>query len=299
MASASPSSLIRPEILSGFGNLELLARAVVSGVMIGLHRSPRFGFSQEFAEYRSYNEGDDPRFVDWNVYARTGKTFVKRFLGDTNSQLTVLLDVSGSMGFQSQHISKLTYGKYLAASLAYLASEQHDATGLILFDETVQSYRAPSTRTGTFQGIVAQLENAETGAGTNLHEPFEHLAAHLSRRGMVAVISDFYCDPEKMLESIRPLAMQGQDIMLFHLLDKEEINPSIGDRMTMEDIETGETVPVSDEFLREHYPARIREHIDQLAETSARLRADYLQLNTSDPLDEALRNYLLFRQKRG
>ena len=295
---AAAGGLLKPEILAGFGNLELLARAVVSGFLIGLHRSPRFGFSQEFAEYRAYNEGDDPRFVDWNVYARTGRTYVKRFLGDTNTHLTLLLDVSGSMGFASNDVSKLQYGKFLAASLAWLASHQHDGVGLILFDDGVRYYRPPSTRTGTLQSIIAQLENAGTGGGTNLHQPFEHLAAPLAHRGMVVAISDFYCDPEQMLESIRQLAMQGQDLLLFHLLDPQELNPQSSDRMTMQDLETGETVPVSDEYLREVYPQRIRDHIAALQQNAARLRADYWQIDTSQPLNAALRNYMLFRQRR-
>ncbi len=150
-----PTRLLQPEVLAGLANLELVARAVVEGFLIGLHRSPRFGFSQEFAEYRAYAEGDDPRFIDWNVYARTDRAYIKRFLGETNSHLIILLDASASMGIATQNISKLRYGQFLAASLAYLASKQHDAVGTLIFDDQTRAYRAPSSRAGKFERCSA------------------------------------------------------------------------------------------------------------------------------------------------
>jgi len=290
--------LLRPEVLAGLKNLDLVARSVVEGVMIGLHRSPRFGFSQEFAEYRSYNEGDDPRFIDWNVFARTEKTYIKRFLGDTNSHLMILLDASASMGFGGPPVNKLRYAQFLSASLAFLAARQHDAVGCIVFDEEVRDYRAPSTRSGKLQGVLHCIDSATASTGTRFDKPFDKFREQTTRRGLVAVISDFYCDIEDLLAGVRPLAWNGQDVVLFQVLDKQELDPDFKSNVLLEDIETGEAVEVAPQFMRDAYPQRIRSHIDQLRKAAAGIGADHVLVNTSDSLDQALRNYLLFRERR-
>jgi len=163
---ASAQELLQPAVLASLKNLDLVARSVVEGFLIGLHRSPTFGFSQEFAEYRQYAEGDDPRFIDWNVFARTDKTYIKRFLGDTNSNLMILLDASASMGFGGPPVSKLRYSQFLAASLSFLAARQHDAVGCMIFDEEVRDYRPPSTRAGKLQGVLHCIDAATPAVGT-------------------------------------------------------------------------------------------------------------------------------------
>ena len=290
--------LLRPEVLASLKNLDLVARSVVEGVLIGLHRSPMFGFSQEFAEYRAYSEGDDPRFIDWNVYARTERTYIKRFLGDTNSHLMILLDASASMGFGGPPVSKLRYAQFLAASLAFLAARQHDAVGCMVFDEEVRDYREPSTRSGKLQGVLHCLDSARAATGTRFEKPFDKFRETMVRRGLVAVISDFYCDIDDLLAGVRPLAWHGQDVVLFQVLDKEELAPSFQSNVLLEDLETGEAVEVEPEYMRERYPERIREHIDRLAKAAAGIGADHVLVDTSDSLDGALRNYLLFRQRR-
>lgn len=290
--------LLQPAVLAGLKNLDLVARSVVEGTLIGLHRSPTFGFSQEFAEYRAYNEGDDPRFIDWNVYARTGRTYIKRFLGETNSHLMILLDASASMGFGGPPVSKLRYGQFLAASLAFLAARQHDAVGCMVFDETIRDFRPPSSRAGKLQGVMHSIDDATPGAGTSFNRPFEKFREQMSRRGLVAVISDFYCDAEKLLEGVRPLAWQGQDVVLFQILDTEELAPSFRENVLLEDVETGEAVEVAPSFMAEEYPRRIREHVKTIATAASGTGADHVLLNTGDSLDRALRNYLLFRQRR-
>lgn len=290
--------LLQPEVLAGLRNLDLVARSVVEGFMIGLHRSPRFGFSQEFAEYRSYAEGDDPRFIDWNVFARTEKMVVKRFLGETNSHLMLLLDASASMGFGGPPVTKLRYAQFLAASLAYLASRQHDAVGVMVFDERVRDYRAPSSNSGKLQSVLHCIDSAEARTGTKFDRPFDKFREQGLRRGLVAVISDFYCDIDSLLEGVRPLAWQGQDVVLFQVLDEQELDPEFRSNVLLEDVETGEAVEVAPQFMREVYPQRIREHIDALSSAAAGIGADHVLLKTSDSLDAALRNYLLFRQRR-
>lgn len=290
--------LLRPEVLASLKTLDLVARSVVEGLMIGLHRSPTFGFSQEFAEYRAYAEGDDPRFIDWNVYARTDRTYIKRFLGDTNSHLMILLDASASMGFGGPPVNKLRYAQFLGASLAFLASRQHDAVGCMVFDEEVRDYRAPSSRSGKLQGVLHCLDAATATTGTRFDKPFDKFREQITRRGLVAVISDFYCDTESMLAGVRPLAWHGQDVVLFHILDKQELNPDFKSNVLLEDIETGEAIEVEPQFMRELYPQRVQAHIDLMRKAAAGIGADHVLVDTRDSLDKALRNYLLFRQRR-
>ncbi len=298
-SAATERDLLNPEVLASLSNLELVARAAVNGFLNGLHRSPFFGFSQEFAEYRAYNEGDDPRFVDWNVYARTERTYIKRFRGETNTHLAVLLDASASMGYGSGAITKLQYGKFLAATLAYLASRQHDAIGLVVFDEEVREHRPPASRPGQLNAILHAIDRAEPGRRTDLGVPFERFRQYQSGRGLVAVISDFYCDPELMIKSVQPLAYQGQDVILFQLMDPQELQPEFKESALLEDMETGESMEVSPIFMRSGYRERIQDHIGALSEAAAASAADHVLVNIADPLDAALRNYLLFRQRRG
>ena len=297
-SQSTARELLRPEVLASLKNLDLVARSVVEGVLIGLHRSPMFGFSQEFAEYRMYNEGDDPRFIDWNVFARTERTYIKRFLGDTNSHLMILLDASASMGFGGPPVSKLRYAQFLAASLAYLAARQHDAVGCMVFDEEVRDYRDPSTRSGKLQGVLHCLDSATASTGTKFDKPFDKFRETMTRRGLVAVISDFYCDIDDLLAGVRPLAWHGQDVVLFQVLDRQELDPEFQSNVLLEDLETGEAVEVAPQFMRDDYPQRIRSHVDALKKAAAGIGADHVLVQTDDSLDEALRNYLLFRQRR-
>lgn len=292
------SELLRPEVLSALANLELIARAAVEGFLTGLHRSPLFGFSQEFAEYRPYTEGDDPRFIDWNVYARTDRTYIKRFLGETNSHLMLLLDASASMGYGGPRLTKFRYAQILAASLAYLAARQHDAAGLIVFDEAVREFRPPSVRSGQLQSLLHAIDGAQPARRTDYARPFEHFRAQLSRRGMVAVLSDFYCDPDAIIASARPLAFQGQDIVLFQLLNPHELVPPLRTATVLEDMETGEAIEVSPDFARREYPERVRAHIARLRDAARAIRADHVLLDTSMGLEVPLRGYLHFRERR-
>jgi len=289
--------LLDPSVLSSLSNLELVAKAVVEGFVMGLHRSPKYGFSQEFVEYRPYAEGDDPRHIDWNVYSRTDKTFIKLFKGETNSHLMLLLDTSASMGFGARY-SKLQYGKYLAASLAYLASRQHDAIGAMIFNDEVVQYRPPTSKSGTLHGVIHTLDKAEAVEGTAMHKPFTRFREHVKKRGLVAVISDFYCDPEALMENVRPLALHGQDVIMFHLLDPDELNPNIKESTLYEDMESGEAIEVDPIFMKQDYPQRIKAHIAAIEKTAKGMNADHVLLDTSEPLDRALHAYLTFREKR-
>ena len=286
-----------PEVLAGISSLDLLAKTVVDGFVAGLHRSPDFGFSQEFAEYRAYTPGDDLRHVDWNLFARTERCYLKRYRGETNSQLTVLLDASNSMQYTSGPPLKLDYARFIAAALFYLAiRNQRDAAGLIVFDDEVREYVRPSTRPGQLARLFAGLEQASPRARTDFAKPFTHFQRSLRRRGIAIVISDFYEDPESIVRNIAPLRFHGNEVILFHILDPQEIRPVMAGPAIFVDLETEQKLEVIPEYTKTSYRAKIDTHIEQLRSRSRAAGMDYQLLVTSQPLDLALREYLALRQ---
>jgi len=296
-------NLLRPDVLARLSSLELVAKSVVEGYFTGMHRSPFFGFSQEFSEYRAYNDGDDPRFVDWNVYARTDRTYIKRFIGETNTTINLVLDVSGSMDYATHDISKILYGKFICSSLAYLARKQHDALGLTLFDESIRDMIPPSSHPDTLFRSLALLEKTQANRATEFKSQLQQLAATFRKRGIVIMVSDFYCDPKELSSQLQPLVQHGHEVALFHLLDPSERNPAVHVKAlrsasSLRDVETGDEVSVSAEFLQNEYPQRIRAHIEALQSESLRHGIHYTSCETSEPLTEILHKYLMLRQQR-
>jgi uncharacterized protein (DUF58 family) len=286
-----------PNVLAGISSLDLLAKTVVDSFVAGLHRSPDSGFSQEFTEYRAYTPGDDLRHVDWNLFARTERCYLKRYRGETNTQLTVLLDASNSMQYTSGPPKKMDYACYLAASLFYLAiRNQRDAAGLIVFDDEVRDYIRPSTRPGQLSRLFAGLERAEPRARTDFAKPLTHFQNVLRRRGMVIMISDFYEDPETVVRTIAPLRFRGNEVVLFHVLDPQEIRPVLNGSAILVDIETDQKIEVIPEYTKTTYRTKIDAHIEQLRSRARGVGMDYQLLVTSQPLDMALREYLSLRQ---
>ena len=288
-----------PDTLASISGLDLVAKTVVDGFVAGLHRSPDFGFSQEFAEYRAYTPGDDLRHVDWNVFARTDRCYLKRYRGETNSQLLVLLDTSASMAYGSQAVHKLDFARFVAASLCYLANVQRDAAGLIVFDEDISNYVAPSTRQGQLFRLLHAIEKAEPGTRTDFVKPFFHFQNYLHRRGIVAVLSDFYEKPEIIVATVEPLRQHGNDVVLFHVLDPQEISPKFRDPVLLVDMENAaSSMEVSPEYARHVYHGKIASHIEALRDQTKAAGMDYFLMDTSRPLDEGLREYLSIRQGR-
>ncbi len=287
-----------PAVLASLSSLDLVAKTVVDGFVAGLHRSPKFGFSQEFAEYQQYVEGDDLRHIDWNVYARTERLYLKRFKGETNMQLLILLDASASMTYGSGRITKIDYARFIAASLAYLSSQQRDATGLIVFDQDVSNYIPPSTRQGQLMRILHAIEKAEGGSRTDFSKPFFHFQQFLKRRGTVVVLSDFYEQPEQIVRVVEPLRYRGNEVILFHILDQNEIAPKFRDPVLLQDVEDNSAMEVSPDYARHEYKVKIDQHIKTLSDKAAAAGLEYVFMNTSKPLDEGLRNYLTLRQRR-
>ncbi len=288
-----------PSVLAGISGLDLVAKTVVDGFVAGLHRSPDFGFSQEFAEYRAYSPGDDLRHVDWNVFARTERAYLKRYRGETNSILTVLLDASNSMKFTSHSVTKMDYARFTAASLFYLAiHSQRDAAGLIVFDDEVRSYIRPSTRQGQLHRLLAALEQAEPRARTDFAKPLDHFQQFLRRRGMVIFISDFYDSPEHIVRTIEPLRFHGNEVVLFHVLDPKEIRPEFREPTTLVDLETQDRIEITPEYVRDDYQKKFDAHVEALRDKTRGAGMDYHLLTTDRPLDDALREYLSIRQGR-
>jgi uncharacterized protein (DUF58 family) len=287
-----------PSVLANISGLDLVAKTVVDGFISGLHRSPDFGFSQEFAEYRAYSQGDDLRHVDWNVFARTERCYLKRYQGETNSQLLILLDTSASMGYGSQPVTKLDYARYLTASLCYLATQQRDAAGLIVFDEDVKNYIAPSTRQGQLFRLLHAVEACQVGTRTDFAKPFVHFLNFLHRRGLVVVISDYYEDPETIIKTVEPLRYRGNEVILFHILDPQEIAPKFREPVLLQDMENNISLEVSPEYARTDYRHKIDAHIQALRDKAKGAGLDYFLMDTARPLDEGLREYLSIRQGR-
>lgn len=268
---------------------------------MGLHRTPKFGFSQEFAEYRAYEPGDDLRHIDWNVYARSDRTYIKRFSGDTNNHVMVLVDQSSSMAANAgneKYLSKCDYARYAAASFVYLAARQHDAIGLLLFNDSIGAYRAPSTRHTHVRMLYHLLDDMPCAGGSDWHLPLEHVQSRLHRRSLLVVISDFYTQPTELRDVLKSLAARGHDLLLVHVLDPTERQADLFDAVTLEDSETGTVMEVSPDEVATGYAQRLRTHVDGLRQAVIEAGGHYLGVTTDQPLDRTLADYLRFRARR-
>jgi len=286
---------VDPKVLARIKDLDFLAKSVVDGFINGLHRAPYFGASVDFAEHRGYVAGDDIRRVDWRVYARTDRYYIKQYEADTNANLSVLLDVSKSMGFSSQGVSKLEYGKFLAACLAYLSHRQRDRVGIITFDSEIVTHVPPSAK--HFNVLLHTLERAEAQRAGRLLDNLNLLAEHFKRRSVIALISDLYESPEALLDALKPYSARGNDLVVFHVLDPAEIEFPYKEPSRFVDLESGVEVPVVPEGFADQYRKLMQEHIDALRSKCTDVRVDYVLLNTSKPLDEALFHYLGNRER--
>ena len=293
--SLAGARFVDPKVLARIGNLELLANTVVNGYINGLHRSPYFGASVDFAEHRGYMPGDDIRRVDWKLYARTDRYYLKEYEADTNANFSVILDISRSMNFQSRGISKFEYGKYLCACLAYFAQKQRDRIGCITFDSDIVSHIPPSAK--HLDRVLHTLDRATADRPGILQVPMQKMAEHFGRKGIIVIVSDLYESPEAVIEAIKPLKYRGNDIVVFHVLDQAEIDFNFDEASSFQDLETGEQIPVVPSALAEQYRALVQEHIAALSSRFSQNRVDYTLINTSTPLDYALFKYLSARQR--
>lgn len=288
-----------PAVIARLGTMELKARTVVEGFLSGLHRSPFKGFSVEFAEYRQYLPGDDLSTLDWKVYARSDRHYIKKFEEETNLECHVLLDVSASMGYRgAAPMSKLEYGSVLAASLSFLMNRQRDATGLIAFDDRVQFRLPASARRGHLHALLLALEKMQPGSRSDVARPLHQLAEALLKRSLVVLISDLLDDPEPAIKGLRHLKFRGTDVIVFQLLDPHELTFPFRGASRFHDLESDEEVVAEPSSIRKAY---LRELAGLTLRLDRDLRGagiDYVQLDTSQPLDFALLAYLATRARR-
>ena len=294
-AAVPGARFVDPKVLARVGNLELVSRSVVDGFINGLHRSPFYGASVDFAEHRGYVPGDDIRRVDWRLFARTDRFYIKEYEADSNANFAVLLDVSKSMGFGSEGMTKLDYGRMLAGCLTYLVHRQRDRVGLVAFDSDIVEFVPPSAKhMDVTLHVLDRLNPREPGS---LRVPMSKVAEHFGRRGVLVLISDLYEEPDAVMEAIGPLRFRGHDIIVFHLLDRAELEFEYADPSAFEDLESGEQIPVVPEALASQYRELVQAHIGALTERFAANRIDYSLVSTSSPLDHALFSYLSTRER--
>lgn len=294
--------LADPRELAHIGNLELIARGVVEGFLIGLHRSPFRGFSVEFAENRPYNPGDDPRYIDWKMLARSDRVYVKQYEEETNLRANLLVDVSGSMGWCSdpdRYPTKLAYARMLAATVSLLLLRQGDAAGLLTFDERIRAQVEPRSFRRQWRRILTELAAAESGTTTEAGAAIRDLAGRLRRRGLVILISDLLVDPEGTREALKFLRHSGHEVLVFHILDPGERElPPAGEAIFF-DPETGEELGTNSAALRRQYREAVTRAIHDWHRDMLGMGADYTMVTTATPVGMALRQYLTKRVRVG
>ncbi len=297
VARTAPSRLLDPAVIARLGSMELKARTIVEGLLLGLHRSPFRGFSAEFAEYRHYLAGDDPQWIDWKVYSKTDKYYVKKFEAETNLDCNILVDVSASMGFGAP-LTKLEYGACLAAATAWLVNRQRDAVGLTTFDEKIVSRLPPRARSSQLHTVLVALERLQPGARSDVAKPLRQLADTLQKRGLVVLISDLLDEPTAVVTGLRYLRARGMEVVVFHVLDQAELTFPFQHTATFRDLESEEEVLAVPHAVRAHYLEQINGLTQQYQKELRAAGVDYQLIPTSMPLDAALLRYLHARGRR-
>jgi uncharacterized protein (DUF58 family) len=284
-----------PATLARIDNLELLARNVVEGFLNGLHHSPYLGLSVDFAEHRAYMPGDDIRRIDWRLWARTDRFYVKEFEADTNANFSVILDISRSMDFKSGGITKLDYAKYLAACLAWFARKQRDRVGLVTFDSDIVDRVPPSAR--NLNVVLHTLDRLVPGKKGSLRPPLLKITETFQRRSILALISDFYEEPRAALDAVNLLRAKGNDLIVFQVLDPAELDFPFPAPANFQDLESGERIPVVPDNFRTRYRELMSAHVAELEKLFGENRIDYALFNTTMPLDYALFHFLSRRER--
>ena len=309
MATLAQSKYFDPRLFGRIGNLQLLARALVEGTISGKHQSPYKGFSSEFSEYRKYTPGDDPKYIDWKVLAKSDRIYIKNYQAETNLKAYILLDTSASMGYASAAatkpsgatagLTKLEYACHCAAALSYLMIRQADAAGLFAFDATVRHALPPRNSPRQVQDILAVLDGLQPAGQSDLGQTFHTLAEQFSRRGLVVVFSDFLGEPEQVVRGLAHFRHKRHEVLVFHLIDPDEEDFPFDDFVDFEDLETGRKLPVHARLIAAEYRKRYQGFLQELRRRCAENRVEYVPLRTSRPVELALLQYLAKRMKVG
>jgi uncharacterized protein (DUF58 family) len=295
--SYPPASYIDPHALMQIRSLELRAKAVVEGFFAGMHRSPYHGFSVEFTEYRQYVPGDDPRYLDWRLYARSDRYFVKRFEDETNLRCHLLLDTSRSMSFGRLPYTKADYAKTLAATLGYFLNTQRDAVGLVRFDEEIEEFIPARYRVGHLRRIMHALERPAEGKSTSLVVPLDQIAERVRKRGILVLISDLLAPLGEMETKLGYFRARGHEVVVFQTLDPSELTLDFDEPALFHDVESGREMYVDPRHAREQYVARLNRHLAAIDATCAKLGIDAWRVTTDTPLEVALGDFLRSRQR--
>jgi uncharacterized protein (DUF58 family) len=296
VTSVAPATFLDPALLARISDLALLARTVVDGFMHGMHRSPRKGFSIDFAQHRQYQAGDDLRRIDWKAFARTDRFYIKEYEADTNAGVVFALDASGSMDFGSGAVTKFDYGRFLIASLAWLSQHQGDRVGLITFKDGLADVIPPSTR--HLQLMLHTLARADVGGSGQLRTSLDRIAHIVTRAGIIVLVTDCYDDPEVIARGVATLRARRHDVIVFHLLDPAERDLPGNIAATYEDLESGARIPLKPDELRPRYQALVKAHRAELRERLTGAGVDYVPVDIDQPLDAALYAYLDARLAR-
>lgn len=293
------SRFIDPSTLMRIKNLQVRAKVVVQGFVTGLHRSPYHGFSVEFSEYREYSPGDDPRYLDWRLFARTDRYYIKRFEDETNVRCYLVVDNSRSMGYSSIGYSKAEYARTSAATLAYFLLSQRDAVGLLTFADKVDRYVPCRSRPGHLARVLHALEQDPVGNDTSLTAPLEQIAATVNKRGLIVLISDLLAPADGLAARLSFLRSRGHEVVVFRVLDPAELNFDFGESAMFHDVETGRELYVDPIEAKRQYLQRFQEHADQVSEACASMGIDHHIVSTDRPLELTLYDYLSDRLRRG
>jgi uncharacterized protein (DUF58 family) len=293
------ASFIHPAALMRIKNLQLRAKVIVEGFLSGMHKSPIHGFSVEFTEYRQYTPGDDLRYLDWKLFARSDRYCLKRFEDETNLRCYLLVDLSRSMGFTSLEYTKAEYAKTAAATIAYFLSRQRDAVGLITFDQAIKDYLPARFRPGQLHRLMLCLERAPAGSATDLASPLEQIARTARKRGLVVLLSDMLAPVEAVQTRLGYLRSQGHDVLVLRILDPAERSFEFREEALFFDLETGRQLYIDPRAARQRYQQRFGEHAQTLKTACGRLGIDLYELSTDQPLDLALFDLLNARRRRG
>ena len=297
---ASSEKYFDPKVLARIGRLELRARAVVEGVISGLHKSPYNGNSVEFADHREYVQGDDPRHIDWKVLGRADRIVIKRFEEDTNLRGHILLDASSSMRFgYGDNLSKYDYGGTLAASIAYLLRKQHDAVGVTLFDSKVRKKIPASTHPGVLYQVAEAMEETQPDNKTDMGNLLIQMAEEISRRGMVVLISDLFAPLDKLEEGLKQLVVRRQEVILFHVLDETELTFPFEGNTLFKGLEEYQELLAEPRTLRQAYLEAMHGFLEKVQEICSRLGVDYRLTHTGDPMDAAIISVAAARARLG
>ena len=296
-ARAAELRYLDPAVIARLGTMELRAKSIVEGFLTGLHRSPFKGFSVEFAEYRQYLPGDDLSTIDWKVYARSDRYYVKKYEEDTNLDCHLLLDVSASMWYASGEVSKVAYGSYLAAALAYLMKRQRDAVGLVAFDDRIVDRLPASTRPGHLKALLLALSRLQPGSKSDVSKPLHLLAEALARRSMCVLISDLLDDPAAVIKGLKHLRFRGTDVIVFNVFDPAELTFPFEQPARFKDMEDDAELLATPAAVRKEYLKRLGDMLGLYERELRGAGIDYVRLDTSQPLDMALLAYLSTRAK--